>query len=87
MEYPSAGSIFKNPPGDAAGRLIELIGAKGWVQGGAMVSEKHSNFIVNTGKATCEDVLLLVERIKQTVKERTGVSLEEEILLLGKENP
>lgn len=87
VEYPSAGSIFKNPPGDAAGRLIELIGAKGWVQGGAMVSEKHSNFIVNTGKATCQDVLLLVERIKQAVKERTGVSLEEEILLLGKENP
>lgn len=86
VEYPSAGSIFKNPPHDAAGRLIELAGAKGWRQGGAMVSEKHSNFIVNTGMATCEDVLQLVKRVKQAVLEQTGVQLEEEILLLGREN-
>lgn len=86
VEYPSAGSIFKNPPQDAAGRLIELVGAKGWRQGGAMVSEKHSNFIVNTGAATCEDVLQLVKRVKQAVLEQTGVQLEEEILLLGREN-
>lgn len=86
VEYPSAGSIFKNPAGDAAGRLVESVGAKGWQQGGAMVSRKHSNFIVNTGGATCADVLQLVERVKQAVKEKTGVLLEEEILLLGREN-
>ena len=86
VEYPSAGSIFKNPPGEAAGRLIEMVGAKGWKQGDAMVSQKHSNFIINTGKATCEDVLQLIKRVKQAVEEQTGVWLEEEILVLGKEN-
>ena len=86
VEYPSAGSIFKNPPQDAAGRLVELVGAKGWRQGGAMVSEKHSNFIINTGAATCEDVLQLVKKVKQAVLDKTGVLLEEEILLLGREN-
>lgn len=84
VEYPNAGSIFKNPPGDAAGRLIELAGAKGWRQGDAQVSEKHSNFIVNTGNATSRDVLLLVERVKQAVYAETGVLLEEEILYLGR---
>ncbi len=86
VEYPNAGSIFKNPAGDAAGRLIELVGAKGWRQGDAMVSEKHSNFIVNVGKATCVDVLNLVSRVKQAVYAETGVLLEEEILFLGREN-
>ena len=86
VEYPSAGSIFKNPPGDTAGRLIECSGGKGLQHGGAMVSEKHGNFIVNTGTATCEDVLHLVDLVKQNVLEKTGILLEEEILLLGKEN-
>ncbi len=86
VEYPSAGSIFKNPPQDAAGRLVELVGAKGWRQGDAMVSEKHSNFIINTGAATCEDVLQLIKKVKQAVWDKTGVLLEEEILLLGREN-
>ena len=86
IEYPNAGSIFKNPVGDAAGRLIELVGAKGWRQGDAMVSDKHSNFIVNVGAATCEDVRLLVNRVKQAVYAETGVLLEEEILFLGREN-
>lgn len=84
VEYPNAGSIFKNPPGDAAGRLIELAGAKGWRQGDAQVSEKHSNFIVNTGNASSSDVLQLVERVKQAVYAETGVRLEEEILFLGR---
>lgn len=83
VEYPSAGSIFKNPEGDSAGRLIELVGAKGWKQGGAMVSEKHSNFIINVGSATCKDVLELVSRVKKEVYDKTGVHLEEEILFLG----
>lgn len=84
--YPNAGSVFKNPPGDAAGRLIEQIGAKGWMEGDAMVSEKHANFIVNTGSATCDDVLRLIDRIKKTVLQETGIALEEEILYLGNEN-
>ena len=66
--------------------MIEMVGAKGWKQGDAMVSQKHSNFIINTGKATCEDVLQLIKRVKQAVEEQTGVRLEEEILVLGKEN-
>lgn len=85
IEYPNAGSVFKNPDGDAAGRLIELVGAKGWRQGDAMVSEKHSNFIVNMGNATCENVLQLVERVKQAVYAETGICLKEEIVFLGKE--
>lgn len=84
--YPNAGSVFKNPTGDAAGRLIEQIGAKGWMEGDAMVSEKHANFIVNTGSATCADVLRLIDRIKKTVLQETGIALEEEILYLGNEN-
>ena len=84
--YPNAGSVFKNPPGDAAGRLIDQIGAKGWKEGDAMVSDKHANFIVNTGTATCTDVLRLIERIKNAVYQATGISLEEEILYLCNEN-
>ena len=84
--YPNAGSVFKNPPGEAAGRLIERIGAKGWRQGDAMVSDKHANFIINVGTATCTDVLLLIARIKQAVYEEMGIALEEEILYLGHEN-
>ena len=84
--YPNAGSVFKNPNGDAAGRLIDMIGAKGWRQGDAMVSEKHANFIVNTGQATCVDVLALIARIKETVLQETGILLEEEILHLHDEN-
>lgn len=84
--YPNAGSVFKNPPGDAAGRLIDQIGAKGWRQGDAVVSKKHANFIVNAGKATCADVLELIARIKDAVYQETGIALEEEILYLGNEN-
>lgn len=84
--YPNAGSVFQNPPGDAAGRLIESIGAKGWRQGDAMVSEKHANFIVNVGTATCTDVLTLIKRVKEKVLLDTGILLEEEILYLDNEN-
>lgn len=84
--YPNAGSVFKNPAGDAAGRLIDQIGAKGWKTGDAMVSEKHANFIVNTGSATCSDVLQLIARIKNAVHAETGIILEEEILYLSNEN-
>lgn len=80
---PSAGSVFKNPQGDAAGRLIEAIGAKGWRVGDAQVSEVHSNFIVNLGQATCADVLALVRRIQKTVWQHFEVELEREIILLS----
>ncbi len=79
---PSAGSVFKNPPGDAAGRLIEAIGAKGWRVGDAQVSEVHSNFIVNLGQATCADVLALAAQIQEAVWQQFGLKLEREIVVL-----
>lgn len=78
-----AGSVFKNPPGRAAGYLIEKIGAKGWRRGGAVVSEKHANFIINTGGATAEDVLELMAEIRHKVLEAFGVLLEPEVKILG----
>lgn len=83
LELPSAGSVFKRPPGFFAGSLIESCGLKGRRVGGAMVSEKHAGFIVNTGGATCADVLALIEIIQKTVLERTGVALECEVKTIG----
>lgn len=83
LHYPSAGSAFKNPPGDSAGRLIEEAGCKGLVMGGAMVSEKHANFIVNAGGATATDVYKLMLEVQRRVEETSGVVLEPEIKLLG----
>jgi len=82
---PSAGCIFRNPPGDSAGRLIDVSGLKGMRVGGAEVSSVHANFIVNRGGATGEDVLELVRRVRQKVREAKGVDLEPEVLLFGKE--
>ena len=79
LEYPSAGSTFKRPPGHFAGGLIEQCGLKGYQIGGAMVSPKHAGFIVNTGKATASDVIALMEHIEEVVLEKTGVSLEREV--------
>ena len=79
LEMPSAGSVFKRPEGMYAGTLIEEAGLKGTQIGGAMVSEKHACFIVNTGNATCEDVLKLIDKIRDTVKKKSGVTLECEI--------
>lgn len=79
LEMPSAGSIFKRPDGAYAGALIEQCGLKGEKIGGAMVSEKHAGFIVNTGDATCSDVMALIEKIQKTVQKQTGVSLECEV--------
>ena len=84
LEYPSAGSVFKNPPGDFAGRLIEKAGLKGKKIGGAMISEKHANFIVNKGGATAKDILALMDLARLAVKRTAGVSLELEIKVLGK---
>ncbi len=83
MEYPSAGSIFKNPPGDHAGRLIEATGLKGMRRGGAMISTKHANWIVNTGEAKAEDILALIELAREKVKVKTGIELELELKVLG----
>ncbi len=82
LEYPSAGSFFKRPPGHFAGALIENCGLKGISVGGARVSEKHAGFLINTGNATCADVLALVEKVRDTVREKTGVELEPEVKLL-----
>ncbi|MDD5475856.1 MAG: UDP-N-acetylmuramate dehydrogenase [Syntrophales bacterium] len=81
----SAGSIFKNPSRDPAGKLIEEAGLKGTRVGEAMVSELHGNFIVNAGKATSADVLTLIERVRATVKSRTGIGLETEVIVIGEE--
>ncbi len=77
----SAGCIFKNPPGDSAGRLIDELGLKGLSIGGASVSKIHGNFIVNRGDATAADVLSLIERVKDEVSRKSGVRLEEEVIL------
>ncbi|MBX6376927.1 MAG: UDP-N-acetylmuramate dehydrogenase [Clostridia bacterium] len=84
LHLPNAGSIFKNPPGDFAGRLVEAAGCKGWRCGGAQVSPQHANFIVNTGGATATDVVLLVRRVRQRVAEHSGVLLEPEIRYFGR---
>lgn len=80
---PSAGCIFKNPPGDHAGRLIDSLGLKGTAVGDAVVSPIHANFIVNQGDASCADIIELVRHIRAEVRLRTGHILEPEALLLG----
>ena len=78
LEYPSAGSVFRNPEGDFAGRLIEEIGYKGKSIGGAKVSEKHANFIINNGNASGEDIKKLILEIKKKVKEKYNIDLKVE---------
>lgn len=80
---PSAGSVFRNPPGAHAGDLIEKAGLKGLRVGGASVSDKHANFIVNTGHATAQDIEALIERVRARVLEASGVALELEVRVLG----
>ena len=79
----SLGSVFKNPPDDKAGRLIEAAGLKGRRSGGAQISPKHANFIVNVEHATAADVLTLVRIAHDSVEEQFGVDLEREIIVLG----
>jgi UDP-N-acetylmuramate dehydrogenase len=83
LNLPNAGSVFKNPPGDFAGRLIEQAGLKGLTEGGAQVSEKHANFIVNLGNASARDVLVLMDRVRSVVQERFAVRLEPEVRIWG----
>lgn len=80
---PSCGSVFRNPPGDYAGRLIESTGLKGLKEGGAYVSEKHANFIINDGNATAKQIETLIESVAQRVYEKHGVHLEREVLIVG----
>lgn len=79
----SAGCIFRNPPGDFAGRLIEAAGCKGWRCGEAQVSQQHANFIVNTGQARAADVVTLIQRVREKVAASSGIWLELEIEMLG----
>lgn len=83
IDQPSCGSVFRNPPGDHAGRLIEAAGLKGARSGGAEISSVHANFIVNHGDAKASDVLCLIARAREEVAARTGTRLETEVKILG----
>ncbi len=82
LEFPSAGSTFKRPEGYFAGALIEQCNLKGYSIGGAQVSEKHAGFIINKDSATAEDILSLIDYVKETVKNNTGVTLEPEVRII-----
>ena len=83
LDQPSCGSVFMNPPGYKAGAVIEKCGLKGYSIGGAQVSVKHANFIVNTGTATASDVESLIRHIQKTVQQETGIQLQTEVVYLG----
>ncbi len=84
LDFPSAGSTFKRPEGYFAAALIDECGLKGCAVGGAEVSQKHAGFVINKNKATCKDVLRLIEAIKKSVYEQKGVKLETEVIHIGK---
>lgn len=86
LNHPSCGSVFRNPEGRSAGALIEELGLKGMRIGGAQVSDKHANFIVNTDKACADDVRSLIALIQDKVKEHYGIELKTEVRFLGFEN-
>lgn len=83
LNLPSAGSTFRNPAGDYAARLLEASGLKGYIIGGAQVSEKHANFIVNIGGANALDIELLIKHMRETVLEQHGVALQQEVKVIG----
>jgi UDP-N-acetylmuramate dehydrogenase len=83
LDWPNAGSVFRNPEDDHAARLIEASGLKGHVIGGAQVSEKHANFIINLGGATAADIENLIAYVQATVKQKQGVELQQEIKVIG----
>lgn len=85
MGQPSCGSVFRNPPGDHAGRLIEACGLKGFTTGKARVSDKHANFIINTGGATAADIEALIGHVQRTVHAQTGIELIPEVRIIGEE--
>jgi UDP-N-acetylmuramate dehydrogenase len=81
LNQKSAGCIFKNPPGGSAGRMIDELGLKGHRVGDAMVSDRHANFFVNTGNASCSDMLKLIDEVRERVHRACGVELENEVIL------
>lgn len=83
LNQPNAGSVFRNPPGDFAARLIESCGLKGFRVGGAQVSPKHANFIVNTGGASATDIEAVIDYVERTVLEKTGIRLQREVRVIG----
>ena len=83
LNQPNAGSVFRNPPGDHAARLIESCGLKGFTIGGAQVSPKHANFIVNLGNATATDIESMVDHVRATVLAKTGIELAREVRIVG----
>ncbi|MBR0028013.1 MAG: hypothetical protein IJP58_05140, partial [Clostridia bacterium] len=83
LSQPSAGSTFKRPDGYFAGKLIQDAGLMGYKIGGAMVSDKHAGFVVNTGGATAKDVMDLIRYVQKTVNEKFGVMLEPEVRMVG----
>lgn len=83
LQFPNAGSCFRNPPDARAGALIEAAGAKGWREGGAEVSEVHANFIVNRAKASAADIAGLLARVRRAVVETSGIELELEVHFVG----
>jgi UDP-N-acetylmuramate dehydrogenase len=87
LGQPNAGSVFRNPPGDHAARLIEACGLKGHAIGGAMISDKHANFIVNRGKATAADIEALIDLAADRVREKFSVELEREVRIIGGTSP
>jgi UDP-N-acetylenolpyruvoylglucosamine reductase len=82
---PSAGCVFKNPPGTSAGKLIDELGLKGERVGDAEVSPVHANFIINRGQATSADIITLMRRVRERVQQARAITLEPEVLLYGKE--
>ena len=83
LNQPNAGSVFRNPGGDYAARLIEACGLKGYASGGAMISIQHANFIVNTGKASASDIEALIATAHDAVKQKFGIDLEREVRIVG----
>ncbi len=83
LDQPSCGSVFINPPGQASGRLIEAAGLKGYKVGGAKVSEKHANFIVNYNQSTASDIHQVIETVRGVVRDQTGIHLKTEVVYLG----
>ncbi len=87
LDMPSCGSVFVNPPGTSSGRVIEESGLKGFSVGGAKVSEKHANFIVNTGGATAEDIRAVILEVQKKVRANKGIDLKTEVIMIGEFDP
>jgi UDP-N-acetylenolpyruvoylglucosamine reductase len=81
LNQKSAGCIFKNPPGGSAGRMIDELGLKGFAVGDARVSDRHANFFVNAGHATAADMLALIAQVRERVRGKFGIDLENEVIL------